>query len=75
MCFIDIFNKGTGSINWKAESDKDFIVFNKSNGTVVDDDRIYVGIDWDKVENKKENAMITISEHIGRLKSLQKKLK
>ena len=65
VCFIDIFNKGTGSINWKAESDKDFIVFNKSNGTVVDDDRIYVGIDWDKVENKKENAMITISEHIG----------
>lgn len=72
--FVDIFNKGTGSINWKAESDKDFIVFNKSNGRVVDDDRIYVGIDWDKVKNKKENAMITISEYIGDTKITSKEI-
>ena len=63
--FIDIFNRGTGSFDWKASADKDWIIFNKENGTVCDDDRIYAGIDWDSVPDGNSTAKITITRYIG----------
>ncbi|MCH5210872.1 MAG: glycosyl hydrolase 115 family protein [Oscillospiraceae bacterium] len=46
--FVDIINSGSGSFNWRATADEDWIILNKTSGTVADDDRIYVGIDWSK---------------------------
>ena len=63
--FIDIFNKGTGSFNWKASADADWIIFNKDSGTVYDDDRIYAGIDWSKAPADVSTANITITRYIG----------
>ena len=63
--FIDIFNKGTGSFDWKASADADWIIFNKDSGTVYDDDRIYAGIDWSKAPADVSTANITITRYIG----------
>ena len=63
--FIDIFNKGTGSFDWKASADADWIIFNKESGTVYDDDRIYAGIDWDSAPEGESTAVITITRYIG----------
>ncbi len=63
--FIDIFNKGIGSFNWKASADADWIIFNKDSGTVYDDDRIYAGIDWSKAPADVSTANITITRYIG----------
>lgn len=63
--FIDIFNKGTGSFDWKASADEDWIIFNKESGTVYDDDRIYAGIDWDSAPEGESTAVITITRYIG----------
>jgi hypothetical protein len=63
--FIDIFNRGTGSFDWKITSDTDWIIFNKTNGTVCDDDRIYAGIDWDRVPVGNSTAKITVTRYIG----------
>lgn len=56
--FIDIINSGSGSFEWQAVSDVDWIKFNKTSGTVADDDRIYVGIDKEKVSGINQGNII-----------------
>ncbi len=63
--FIDIFNQGTGCFDWAVSSDADWIVFNKQSGTVYDDDRIYVGIDWGKAPAGVNTAEITVAQYVG----------
>jgi hypothetical protein len=63
--FIDIFNRGTGSFEWTAKSDEDWIVFNKASGVVHDDDRIYAGVDWDRVPAGINSGKITVERYIG----------
>jgi hypothetical protein len=60
--FIDVFLKGDGEINWKAQAKADWINISQTEGTVStefgqQEKRLWVSIDWDKVpvgENKKE---------------------
>ncbi len=60
--FIDVFIKGKGDINWKAEAQADWIQISQTEGKVStksdeQEQRLWVSIDWDKVpvgENKKE---------------------
>ena len=63
--FIDIFNQGTGSLDWRVAADKDWVTFNKTRGTVYDDDRIYAGIDWTKAPTGSDTATITVTQYIG----------
>lgn len=63
--FIDIFNRGTGSFDWRITSDYEWILFNKQSGTVYDDDRIYVGIDWNKAPEGVSEASIKVTRNIG----------
>lgn len=63
--FIDIFNQGTGSLDWRVTADKDWLTFNKTSGTVYDDDRIYAGIEWTKAPTGNSNATITVTQYIG----------
>lgn len=63
--FIDIFNSGTRSFDWEITSSEDWIIFNKTEGTVYDDDRIHAGIDWDKVPQGISSAKIIITRYIG----------
>ncbi len=62
--FIDIINSGSGSFEWQAVSDVDWIKFNKTSGTVADDDRIYVGIDKTEVSDINQGN-ITIERMIN----------
>lgn len=63
--YIDIINTGTGSFDWTAETNADWIKLNKTSGTVVDDDRIYVGIDLLKAENGENGTDIIFTRKIG----------
>jgi len=45
--FIDIFNTGTGALDWKASPSANWIRLDKSSGSVQDADRIYVSVDFD----------------------------
>ncbi len=63
--FIDIFNKGAGSFDWKVSADADWIIFNKESGTVHDDDRIYAGIDWERAPEGESTANIAVTRYIG----------
>lgn len=57
--YIDIFNKGSGEISFTISADKDFVVLDKTQGTVSDEARVWVSIDWDKI-SATETAAITI---------------
>lgn len=47
--FIDIFNTGMGQFNWSLKTSHDWIHVNKTQGTVIHEDRVWVSIDWNKV--------------------------
>ncbi len=63
--YLDIYNIGYGSFDWKLSADKDWVTFSKAEGSVYSDDRIWIGMDWDKVPEGSEQAVITVSEVIG----------
>jgi hypothetical protein len=47
--FIDIYNKGNQSFDWNAKPDKEWIKLSKTSGTVTDEVRIWVSVDWTKI--------------------------
>lgn len=63
--FIDIYNNGSGSFDWQAASDADWLILNKYSGTVYNDDRIWAGVDWSKAPSGTASANITIKRVIG----------
>lgn len=63
--YIDILNTGTGSFEWTAETDAEWITMNKSSGTVADDDRIYIGIADEKAQAGENSAYITFTRKLG----------
>lgn len=58
--FVDVFLKGKGEVEWKAEAKADWVKISQQSGSVNDMDqeqRLWISIDWNKVpkgENKKE---------------------
>lgn len=63
--FIDIFNTGYGSFDWSASSENGLVVFNENGGTVNDEHRIYVSVNWDKLNSKEVQDKIIICASIG----------
>lgn len=63
--YIDIFNRGYGSFDWRIEADKDYIIFNSESGTVTDDYRLYAGVDWERAPEGSSEAEITITQLLG----------
>lgn len=47
--FIDIFNKGKGTLKWKAETSQPWIVLDRKKGETRYEDRLSVSIDWKQV--------------------------
>lgn len=63
--FIDIYNKGLGTIDYKVTTNVDWIKLNKTEATVADDDRIYAMVDYAKAPLGKSTAQITVTQYIG----------
>lgn len=47
--YIDVFNTGTGSLNWSAETSDEWIRLSKKTGSFIHGERLWVSIDWNKV--------------------------
>lgn len=52
--YIDIYNKGEGTLSWNVSSSEPWIVIDKNKGSTIYEDRIYVSIDWSKVPSKEQ---------------------
>ncbi len=46
--FIDLFNKGNGVVHWSAWTSGDWIQLSESSGSIADETRLWVTIDWDR---------------------------
>ncbi len=45
---VEIYNRGGGTLAWTAHASEPWIVLSKSAGKTADEERITVGIDWEK---------------------------
>jgi hypothetical protein len=59
--YIDIFNRGKGSLDFSIKTDNNWIILKRTNGTFGFDYRINVTIDWDKVQAGQNNGIVRIS--------------
>ncbi len=57
--FIDLYNTGKGTVNWKAEFE-DWIKLSETAGTFEKEKRIWVTVNWDKAP-KEENLSTVIT--------------
>ncbi len=59
--FVDIFNRGNLSFDFKITSKNDWITFSKSKGKINLEERILVNIDWKKVPKGDAKGQFAIS--------------
>lgn len=45
---VEIYNRGGGTLAWTAHASEPWVVLSKSTGKTADEERITVGIDWEK---------------------------
>jgi hypothetical protein len=59
--FVDIFSKGSAGFSWTATTSQPWIKLSKSSGTISDDERIQVSIDWVTVPSGNSSATVTVA--------------
>jgi hypothetical protein len=59
--FIDIFTKGSAGFSWTAAASQPWVKLSKSSGTISDDERIQVSIDWATVPSGSSSATVTVT--------------
>ncbi|GEN78154.1 glycosyl hydrolase 115 family protein [Chryseobacterium hagamense] len=60
--YIDIFNRGTGSLKFTAKADKPWIRLSDTKGTTATEQRLYVDIDWKKAPAGRGGGLIEIAQ-------------
>ena len=69
--FVDIYNKGTGLLQWHAAPSDDWIVPSRRAGSTRIEERIEVSIDWTKVPAGEDVlGSLTIGDAAGNSKSV-----
>ncbi len=64
--FIDIFNREAKENKWSIESDKPFVKFSATEGSIDAEQRILTSIDWAKTSNGDNLATITVKGGDGK---------
>jgi hypothetical protein len=59
--FIDLFNKGEGTIKWGAQADKPWLKLDRSSGEFAKQQRIWVSADYEAAPTGTPSANISIS--------------
>lgn len=59
--FVDVFSKGSAGFSWTATSSAAWILPSKASGTVSDEERIQVSIDWKTVPLGDSTGTLTIA--------------
>ena len=65
--FIDLFNKGAGSVNWTATADQPWVQLSAAAGTVTDETRLFVTVP-NMEAHKGAAATVTITDTGSHLK-------
>ncbi|OAM90199.1 glycosyl hydrolase 115 family protein [Termitidicoccus mucosus] len=62
---IEIYKRGSKDFSYEATADKPWVKLSATSGNVKSDQRIWVGVDWDKVPVGNSNAIVTITRPEG----------
>ena len=62
--YFELFNKAKGSFSYEIKSSA-FVKIKEVKGTVNDEKRIWLSIDWDKAPAAKSQAFVTVSASDG----------
>lgn len=69
--WFEIYNQGTGHINWKAVPSDNWIILSKYSGTTQTQERIEVSIDWQHVPTGEDiQGVVEISDPDGKKKNV-----
>lgn len=60
--YIDVFNKGLGSFNYQAKSNKDWIRLSNKEGAVQSEVRLNVSIDWSAAPMGRSEGVIEVNQ-------------
>ena len=63
--FVDVFNQGAEPFDFTASADRPWIQLNRKRGTVVDETRLFVSIDWSKVLEADNQGVVEIAQAGG----------
>ena len=72
--WIDIYNQGTGELNWSVAPSDDWILISQKSGKTSTENRIHISVNWDKVPvgekvkgqiditsgNQKESVLVSV---------------
>ncbi len=59
--WIDVFKRGSKNFSFSVSADKPWVQLSETGGSVDQDQRIWVSVDWDKMPVGEKNAVVTIS--------------
>lgn len=59
--FVDIFTKGSAGFSWTASPSASWIQLSKASGTLTDEERIQVAIDWQAAPLGDSTGTVTIT--------------
>lgn len=59
--YVDVFNRGKSSFEFKAKPTKPWIDVSTQNGKVSDQIRLWISIDWKKVPNGMDGGAVSIT--------------
>ncbi|RYZ07642.1 MAG: hypothetical protein EOO73_11745 [Myxococcales bacterium] len=59
--FVDVFTKGSAGFSWTATPSASWLKLSKSSGTVTDEERIRVSVDWAAVPLGDSTGTVTIA--------------
>ena len=62
---ISIFNRGDQPFDWAATADRPWIQLSSTSGTVRDEQRLQVSIDWQKVAEGRTDGSVVIRQKGG----------
>ncbi|MDX2545528.1 glycosyl hydrolase 115 family protein [Streptomyces sp. WI04-05B] len=59
--FLDVFNTGFLEVGWSAETSQPWVRLSESGGSLTEQTRVWVEIDWDRVPEGSYEATVTVS--------------
>ena len=63
--WIDVFRRGSQSFPFSVSANQPWIKLSTTSGSVEQDQRVTVGIDWDKIPVGEQSAVVTVSRPGG----------
>ncbi|MFI6035841.1 glycosyl hydrolase 115 family protein [Streptomyces sp. NPDC051315] len=59
--FVDVFNTGFLPVEWAAEADRPWVVLSAAGGSLAEQLRLWVEVDWARVPEGTWDATVTVS--------------